>query len=381
LLTAEGCKQRRERLWQSLAEKPDVIVLADPVHLTYFANFYASPFVFKSQNARALLVLRADGASTLITDNVQASFAQQAHVDQAESAAWYDGVHSAGSRQQVVIDAAMRAVGRQPGTRIGVDLQVPSVLAELIRTDRPGIELLRVDETIRALRRSKDPDELAVLRRAVKAAEAGAEAALRDIKPGMTELQAYERIANAAMEAAGEQAVVYGDFVSGTRTEEGGGPPSQRVIEPNDLFILDFSVVMYGYRSDFANTFVVDGGTPSPRQKELADVCIRALYAAEGILKAGVPCREVDCTVREVYREGGLGDNKGHHTGHGLGLGHPDPPYLVPESSETLQAGDVITIEPGFVEKGTGGVRFERNYLITEEGYELLSNHRIGLTA
>jgi Xaa-Pro aminopeptidase len=63
-----------------------------------------------------------------------------------------------------------------------------------------------------------------------------------------------------------------------------------------------------------------------------------------------------------------------------LGLGHPDPPYIVPESHETLQAGDVITLEPGFYEKGTGGFRYERNYLITDSGYQLLSHHHIGLT-
>jgi Xaa-Pro aminopeptidase len=380
MLTREGCKARRERLWQSLPEKPDVIVLCDPVHLVYFANYYASPFVFKSQNARAILVLCADGTSILVVDNIQASFAEQAHVDRVEAPVWYDGLHSAANRQQAVIDAAMQVVGRQHGTRIGIDLQVPAVLVELVRTDRPGLELLRVDETIRGLRRSKDPDELDILRRAVRAAEAGAAVALQEVKPGMTELQAYERIANAAMEAAGEQAVVYGDFVSGTRTEQGGGPPSQRVIEPNDLFILDFSVVMRGYRGDFANTFVVGGGTPTTRQREIADVCIGALYVAEGTLRAGVDCRAVDAVVKDAYRKGGLGDNKGHHTGHGLGLGHPDPPYIVAESSETLRAGDVVTLEPGFVEKGTGGVRFERNYLITETGYELLSHHHIGLT-
>ena len=65
---------------------------------------------------------------------------------------------------------------------------------------------------------------------------------------------------------------------------------------------------------------------------------------------------------------------------HGLGLGHPEPPYLVPESIETLQAHDVVALEPGLYLPGVGGMRFERNYLITDRGHETLTRHQLGLT-
>ena len=65
------------------------------------------------------------------------------------------------------------------------------------------------------------------------------------------------------------------------------------------------------------------------------------------------------------------------HSGHGLGLGHPEPPYFVPESSDTLEVGDVVALEPGLYVEGTGGMRYERNYLITADGFETLSNHEI----
>jgi Xaa-Pro aminopeptidase len=65
------------------------------------------------------------------------------------------------------------------------------------------------------------------------------------------------------------------------------------------------------------------------------------------------------------------------HSGHGLGLGHPEPPYFVPESDETLVAGDVVALEPGLYIEGVGGMRYERNYLITPDGFETLSNHAL----
>ena len=68
-----------------------------------------------------------------------------------------------------------------------------------------------------------------------------------------------------------------------------------------------------------------------------------------------------------------------HHAGHGLGLTHPEAPYIVRHATETLLAGDVVTLEPGLYVPGIGGIRIEHNYLITDKGYERLSNHTIAL--
>ena len=68
-----------------------------------------------------------------------------------------------------------------------------------------------------------------------------------------------------------------------------------------------------------------------------------------------------------------------HHAGHGLGLSHPEAPFFVKNATETLMAGDVVTLEPGQYVTGIGGIRIENNYLITETGYEQLSHHDIVL--
>ncbi len=72
----------------------------------------------------------------------------------------------------------------------------------------------------------------------------------------------------------GEPAILYGDFASGPRCEiEKGGSPTSRKIEPGDLLLLDFSVVVSGYRGDFTNTFAVGRG-PTARQQELFEACL-----------------------------------------------------------------------------------------------------------
>jgi len=75
-----------------------------------------------------------------------------------------------------------------------------------------------------------------------------------------------------------------------------------------------------------------------------------------------------------------LADYFPHHAGHGLGLSHPEAPFIVRHSSETLLTGDVVTLEPGVYVDGIGGIRIEHNYLITTGGFERLSNHAIALS-
>ena len=124
----------------------------------------------------------------------------------------------------------------------------------------------------------------------MRAGEKGQAAALEQIKPGMTELDAYRIVQNAAMMELGEPAILYGDFASGPRCEiEKGGSPTSRKIEPGDLLLLDFSVVVSGYRGDFTNTFAVGGG-PTARQQELFDACVGRPSRRRGQPETRRPC-------------------------------------------------------------------------------------------
>jgi Xaa-Pro aminopeptidase len=351
--------------------------VADPQHLIYFANYAQSPFVFRSADAGALLILEPDKA-TLVSDNVTEPFWEKAAVDEVIAPTWYTAKKSAPHRQGLRTQAALEYLAKLGGDRVGVELaSVPAALVEGLRSSRPRLAPIDLDPVVRPLRRAKDPDELALLRHSMRAGEAAHAAARREVKPGMAELEVFLLVQDAANIALGEQALVYGDFVSGPRCEiERGGPPSLRTIAPGELLMLDFSVVVFGYRGDFTNTFAV-GGPPSPRQRELFEACVGAIQAGEAQLRAGVTGRAVDEAVRGHLATLGLDGYFPSHTGHGLGLGHPEPPYLVPESTDTLVPGDVVALEPGLYIEGVGGMRFERNYLVTKDGFETLSNHEI----
>jgi Xaa-Pro aminopeptidase len=377
MLTANGCRDRRARLWAALEEKPDWVLLSEPRHLMYFANFYASPFTFRTQNASALVVLGPDGTTTLITDNMLKTFADKAHVDERLVLDWYDGVAAAPERQGVLVKAAVDLMRTRKAGHVGLDQMVPSDLCVFLATSNRGFQSTSVGPPALQLMRRKDPDEVAVLRRAIDAMEAAFTRAEQDVHAGMTEMDVYALVGAVVNDRLGEQALVYGDFASGSRTLEKGGLPTMRRIERGELFLLDYSAVFYGYRADFTNTWVVDG-EPSARQRELAGYCLEAMKAGEEVLKPGTRARNVDAELRRVFTSRNVIQFFPHHSGHGLGLGHPDPPYFTRESSDVIVEGDVVALEPGLYERGVGGMRFERNYLITATGFELLTRHRVG---
>jgi hypothetical protein len=363
MLTAEGCLQRRQRLWKKLDPKPDNdhIRLHNPLHLMYLANFSVDPFSLGADYG-GYLMLRKDGHAKLLHDDRLPKSTADAHVEEHVVVPWYDGQSPArGPRQLALLQGVNPAQG---GLRIH---------------DQPGDPYAKtVIDTLTAMRRRKDADELALLRRCMRVTEAGHAWARANIRPGMTELDVYVGVTSACVQAAGQAVVVYGDFAVSPGPARRGGPPTDRALEPGDMFILDYSVVIRHYRSDFTNTLVV-GTEPTVDQRRLYDLCTQAMAQGEKELRAGQACLTVYQAVRDVFDRAGVAEYFPHHAGHGLGLGHPEAPYLVREATETLVAGDVVTLEPGLYVPNVGGIRIEHNYLVTERGYERLSNHNIAL--
>jgi Xaa-Pro dipeptidase len=362
MLSADGCRARRQRLWDALSATARVpaLVLTDPIHLRYLANFHVDPFSLGADFG-GLLVIRPDGHATVYHDRRLPESVQSAHVDQREIVPWYDGQTPGQGPRRLAIRGALEA----NGGRIHDSLADPL-----------GPTLI---ETIATMRRRKDPDEIAILQACMRATEAGHAWARANIRAGMSELDVYEGVFTACCSTAGKPVIVYGDFAVSPGSARRGGPPTNLRLKDGNTFILDYSVVLFGYRSDFTNTLVV-GGNPTAEQMRIFDACVAAMSAGEGQLKAGAACQTVYDAVRGSLAAAGLADYFPHHAGHGLGLAHPEAPFIVRQSSETLFEGDVVTLEPGVYVDGIGGVRIEHNYRITATGYERMSQHVIALT-
>ncbi|MGH7127629.1 MAG: M24 family metallopeptidase, partial [Planctomycetaceae bacterium] len=237
---------------------------------------------------------------------------------------------------------------------------------------------LDLGSLLRQLRRQKEPDEIALLKKCMAATDAGHARAREIIRSGVSELDVYREVQAAVLNAAGLPCLVYGDFrATSAENSKTGGLPTDYVLKEQDLLVLDYSVVIAGYRSDFTNTYAV--GEPTDDQRKLFEWLQQAMSAGARALTAGAAAKAVYAAASKPLRDAGH-EGIPHHAGHGIGLAHPEPPILVPHSEDVLLAGDVVTLEPGLYLDGIGGMRIENNYLITNAGSEKLSGHDIALT-
>jgi len=379
MITEQGCLARRAALWQRLPATIDTALITARPHLMYFAGFEASATVFNSQESAAALLLTRQGEAILVADNVQEPFSRAAFVTERIEPLWYRCVEAAPHRGGLLIQATAQWLKSHSTSGLAVERsQVPWGMLEELLQRQPGLRLHDLDPELRVLRRNKHADEQAQIRECLRVAEAAVSAARREARPGLTGLDLQRLVQRVAGETAERAVQVYGDFVSGPGAEAGGGPATNRALQSGELVLLDYSVVIKGYRGDFCTTFVCDG-TPTPKQREMHAACLAAMDAAARILLPGRSGREVYAACRAPLESAGLAQHFPHHAGHGIGLGHPEPPYFVPESDEILQAGDVVTLEPGLYISGVGGMRFEHNFVVTPQGPQQISHQSLSL--
>jgi Xaa-Pro aminopeptidase len=115
-------------------------------------------------------------------------------------------------------------------------------------------------------------------------------------------------------------------------------------------------------------------GVPTEKHKQIYAVVLDAQLQALDKLRPGMTGREADAVARDIIRKAGFGDLFGHGTGHGLGMEIHEAPRLSFQSDAVLEAGMVVTVEPGIYVPGFGGVRIEDDVVITETGIRILTH-------
>lgn len=370
-LTQEGCRLRREQL--ITAAGVDLLVINNPRHIFYLTGMFSTQLLLSAWGPLTLLIDARTGNSTLIAHDAIQSQTPDADVDEVVIWPWYNSAQAAGPGGDLFGDGLKALNANLPdltGKRVGVEMG-------WLPYGTPISNPVDLNPVFATMRRHKQPDELALIREALAVSEAGHRAVRQTIRPGVTELDVFNAIQSALNDALGHAVHVIGDFVSGERAQLVGGFATSRVLQPNEIMIVDLFPIVNGYRADFTATVPVSESV-TPEQARLDTALNAAMRAAEGLLKPGVVAGEVYRAVKRTLAEHGFDRYFRHHAGHGLGLDHPEAPYFVPDSHEVLVEGDVVTVEPGAYGPGFAG-RIENNYLITADGFERLTNHQTTL--
>jgi Xaa-Pro aminopeptidase len=228
-----------------------------------------------------------------------------------------------------------------------------------------------VGPLVAKLRWIKDAGEIAKLRAAAVLGGRLFEGALETMEAGMTETTVAAELEYAAR-LAGAEAMSFPTIVaSGERSALPHGHATSAKLPKRGFVTLDFGVVLDGYCSDMTRT--VHLGPARGGERDAYDAVLEAQEAGVAAVRAGVTSGEVDEAARRVLRKSGLDKWFTHSTGHGVGLEIHEGPRLAAKQKQTLEAGMVVTIEPGVYMPGKFGVRIEDMVLVTRSGGEILT--------
>jgi Xaa-Pro dipeptidase len=357
-----ACRTRQRRLLEVMQRiGSDLAIVTQIEHVQYLAGPRFGP-VFSPAAA-----LTADGKLTLVAP-------QQVEEAAADDIVLYEPKRLSTLRndqRQASSDVLLKALGdKVKSARVGVEFS--SCGPHL--TNSLG-SLIDIEPDLYRLRRIKDADELARIRRAIDGTRAMHERARQIVQPGINELDVFSQLQAAAVEVYGEMLTGTGnDYASGER----GGPPRDRRIEAGELYILDLGPAYRGYFADNTRVYAV-GGKPSEAQLRAHAHIAKVFDMVEKIVKPGARCQDLFGAAHNHLNalKPYVFD---HHLGHGIGLFPHEAPHLNPNWDDTFQEGEVFACEPGLYHPELrAGIRLENNYLVTKTGVELLTPFRMEL--
>ncbi|MBA2384784.1 MAG: aminopeptidase P family protein [Actinobacteria bacterium] len=336
---------RIERL-AALLDEP--LLVTSGVNVLYLTGLSSS---------NAAVLVEPDGEATLYTD-----------FRYARRASAIEGVRFERTARMVIGDLATRLAGRT----IGIEAHVLTVSAlETLRDG--GVETVARTGLVERLRAVKEPGEIATLREAAAISDAVFGALAAERFTGRTEIELAWRIRELFHEHGSSELAFDTIVASG---ENGASPHAECrdvAIEAGTLVTVDAGCKVGGYASDCTRTFAT-GELPDELARAY-EVCLEAQLAGLEGIGPGVSGSDADRAGRSVIEEAGWGEEFGHGLGHGIGLEVHEAPTVRPESTDTLEPGNLVSCEPGIYIPNLGGVRIEDMVLVTDDGRERLTTH------
>ncbi|MBV8079093.1 MAG: aminopeptidase P family protein [Actinobacteria bacterium] len=332
--------------------------LTEPLLVTNLVNVrYLTGF----ESSNAALLVDPGGETQLFTDF--------RYFETAESVA---GVEAVQTKRALVRDLSERLKGTLAFEADAIPYSQYQVLGS------GGLDLVPTTGVVEELRAVKDEGEIEIIRRAALGADRAFEALTAEVWIGRSERELAWRL-HQLMHAHGADDVSFEISVaSGTNASKPHTEPTDRIVEEHTLVITDWGARLDGYCSDCTRT-PATGDLPRELRRAY-DACLEAQLAAVDGIRPGMTGVEADALARSVIEERGYGARFGHGLGHGVGLAIHEAPRLSPESTDVLEVGNVVTVEPGVYLPGLGGVRIEDLAVVREDGLELLTSFPKELT-
>jgi Xaa-Pro aminopeptidase len=360
---SKSARSRIDRLRLSFSTfRSDALLVTHLPNIRYICGFTGSAAILLLENSRA----------TLFTDSRYTLQARQE-------------VHDASTI--IAPHGLLRALGEALKARRGT-IRLAFSPAQLTVAQKDALQLtvgarlrwLSAPDLIERLRAVKDAAELALMRQSARLISDVWTSAVRNVKPGVSELAVAAGIER-AMKLQGASGPSFETIVaSGPRSAWPHARPTSKLLRKNELVVLDQGAILRDYCSDMTRTVFLGRSSARTRTgmhnkvRGLYDAVLEAQEAAIAAIRPGVSAASVDAAARKVFKRLGLDRYFTHSTGHGLGLEIHEMPRLGRGEKTLLEQRMVVTVEPGVYLEGLGGIRIEDEVLVTSRGAEVLTS-------
>jgi Xaa-Pro aminopeptidase len=351
---------RRDRLRRVLAESSgESLLVTNPVNVRYLTGF-------TGEDSYLLLSRKTE---FLVSD---ARFEQQLSEECPELKVVIRPVDLPVPR------AAAKLIRESRLAEVGVEAQSVSLwLIEQLQSDLPSVQWRPWTGAVEELRQIKDASEVREIERAIRLAEK----AISTVIDGAMAESSEERIAaeiEYQIRRLGGRGCSFSPIVAvGARSALPHAPPTKHVLSDAEFVLVDWGARGDGYVSDLTRVFCL--APPTAKFRRIYEVVLRAQRRAIRRIRPGVTLKSVDRAARSVIEDAGYKGYFKHSLGHGIGLEVHEPPRVGPGQDQKLQAGMVVTVEPGIYLPGWGGIRIEDDVLVTRDGYRILSRFPVEL--
>jgi len=379
VISAAEFRERRERLLEDArALDASGFALFGPDYVHYFTGFW-----FLSNERPIAYVQGADGADAIFVPEFEVERTRaEASFDRIEAYPEYPGLeHPMRIFARVVADLGLegRIAADQDGYPGILGYQGPPL------SEVTGAEVVSVQPKIESMMARKSAAEIELIRESGRWC-AYAHARLQEhTRPGVTEAEASLRAQQATTLAMLEEHGSRGLLGSGDGAKAGyRGQIGRRSawahavahnirFEVGDVLVTETGAPVWGYQAELERAMVV--GTPTDRMRFLFDHMLASQQAAFDAIRPGATCADVDAAVERYFDEHELRSYWRQHTGHGTGLRNHEAPFLDIGDPTPLEPGMVFTVEPGLYDNEVGGFRHSDTVVVTDTGYELLTDY------
>jgi Xaa-Pro aminopeptidase len=321
-------------------------------------------------NLRYLSGFTGDNALLLVTSESQTLFTDPRFAIQAsEECSCTIKIAPRGPLEPYVVES----IRRKKLKRIGFEASrmIFDVHRRLKEALPLGASLKPIGPVIEKLRMIKSKDEIARIRKSVLTNSEAFMKTVKSIRPGVSESAIAAELEFQMRRLGAEKAAFETIVAVGARSALPHARPGNQRVAVDELLLIDMGSCQDGYMSDMTRTLFC--GKPGRRIRSMYKSVLKSQLAAISAVREGATAGQVDRQARQVLESEGLGKYFVHSTGHGLGLEIHEPPRVGRRDKTRLEAGMVITIEPGAYIQGFGGIRIEDTVLVSKNGCEILT--------